>query len=67
MERFRFEHSLKNIPIPNKWQYQKSLVSKVERFMGRMRWKLFAIQNPGTHVKNTYTNSAPQLERIKNV
>ena len=34
-----------------------------------MRWKLFAIQNPGTHVKNTYgfntTNSAPQLKELK--
>ena len=45
------------------------MVSKVESFIGRLRWKLFAIQNPGMTSKNSYgfntTNPAPQLKELK--
>ena len=37
---------MKNIPNYSKLQYQKVLISKSESFIKRMRWKLFAIQNP---------------------
>ena len=57
MEKFK-SHSLKNIPIPSKLQYQRTMVGKVESFVGRLRWKLFAIQNPGMQQKTT-TNSPP--------
>ena len=50
-------------------QYQKMLVSKVESFIGRLRWKLFNINNPGTTSKQTYgfktTNPPPQQDELK--
>ena len=69
MEKFNLGHSLQNIPIPSKLQYQRTMVGKVESFVGRLRWKLFAIQNPGMQQKTTYgfntTNSPPQLKELK--
>ena len=45
------------------------MVGKVESFIGRLRWKLFSIQNPGMTSKNSYgfntTNPAPQLKELK--
>ena len=45
------------------------MVGKVESFVGRLRWKLFATQNPGMQQKTTYgfntTNSPPQLKELK--
>ena len=32
-------YSEKNIPIPSKEQYKIHLISKVEKFIKRMRWK----------------------------
>ena len=69
MEKFNFNHSLKNIPLPTKLQYQKKMVSKVESFVSRLRWKLFAIQNPGMQQKITYgfntSNAPPQMKELK--
>ena len=69
MEHFHLGQSLKDIPITNKMQYQKSIVSKVESFIGRLRWKLFAIKNPGMESKITYgfktSNPPPQLQQLK--
>lgn len=46
MEQVHFDYSLKSIPIPNKKQYLKVMVEKMENFIRRIRWKLFAIENP---------------------
>jgi len=61
---------MKNIPIHSKLQYQKMLVNKTESFIKRMRWKLFAIQNPNTmKQKQTYgfntSNSPPPMKELK--
>ena len=32
---------MKNIPIPSKQQYLKQLISKIESFVRRLRWKAF--------------------------
>ena len=41
-----FEYSLKNIPIPTKTTYKKSLIDKIESFIKRLRWKAhFFLQN----------------------
>ena len=41
MKKLEFSYSLKNIPIPSKIEYQKALTDKVEKFLARIRWKLF--------------------------
>ena len=61
---------MKNIPNYSKLQYQKVLTSKTESFIKRMRWKLFAIQNPNSMTKKiTYgfntTNPPPQIPELK--
>ena len=33
------KHSMKNIPIPPKERYLKSMMEKVERFIARLKWK----------------------------
>ena len=46
MEQNNFNYSLKNIPIPNKQSYMKSIISKTESFIQRIRWKtLFYTQD----------------------
>ena len=37
--RFRFDCSLKNIPIPSRDNYMRNLIEKVEGVLKRMRWK----------------------------
>ena len=70
MRIINFNYSMKNIPIHSKLQYQKMLVNKTESFIKRMRWKLFAIQNPNTmKQKQTYgfntSNSPPPMKELK--
>ena len=38
--------SLKNIPIPSKFEFEKQLVQKGESLVRRFRWKLYATKNP---------------------
>ena len=39
-------YSMKNIPIPSKFEFEKKLVQKGESLVKRFRWKLFATKNP---------------------
>ncbi len=39
MRQFRFDYSLKNIPIPSQDAYLRNLIEKVESVLKRMRWK----------------------------
>ena len=41
MERKNFKYSLKNIPVPSEDNYMKTMISKVESLLRRMRWKAF--------------------------
>ena len=41
MDQVRFHYSTKNIPIPPRNSYLKSLIEKVESAIKRMRWKAF--------------------------
>ena len=45
MKKTEFSYSSKNIPMPSRMEYQKVLMDKVEKFLGRVRWKLFWIRN----------------------
>ena len=39
-------YSLKSIPIPSKFVYEKQLIQKGEALVSRFRWKMFASKNP---------------------
>ena len=70
MQQIYTNYSMKNIPIPGKHQYQKKLIQKGEEFITRLRWKMFALQNPDTSTsKETFgfktSNTAPQFFEIK--
>ena len=41
MDQVRFDYSTKNIPIPPRNSFLKSLIEKVESVIKRMRWKTF--------------------------
>ena len=41
MNRVNFGYSLKNVPIPSKSSYIKSLIAKTDSLIQRMRWKIF--------------------------
>ena len=48
MEQVRFNYSMKNIPIPPRNSYIKSLIEKTESVIKRMRWKAFLYDKPDT-------------------
>ena len=56
MEQLQFDHSLKDIPIPPKHQFIKSLLEKTERFLRRVRWTAFWIDNPDLNANNENNN-----------
>ncbi len=39
MRQFRFDYSLKNIPIPSQDAYLRNLIEKVENLLKCIRWK----------------------------
>ena len=41
MEAKNFDYLLKNIPIPSKSKYSKSMAEKVESFIRSLRWKAY--------------------------
>ena len=52
MDIFDFDESLKNIPIPNREQYIKAFISKVNDFIERLRWTVWFFLNPKTKEDN---------------
>ena len=41
LKQVNFGYSLKNIPLPTKQVYLKSMISKLEHFIKRLRWRAF--------------------------
>ena len=41
LKQVNFKYSLKNIPTPTKRIYLKSMISKLEHFIKRLRWRTF--------------------------
>ena len=39
MEKFKFEYSTKNLPLPSERSYKLQLIEKIEMVIKRMRWK----------------------------
>ena len=70
MEKFNFQHSLKNIPIPPTHSYMKQFIGKTEDFVSRLRWASYFYLNPNTGVtqKQTYgfktAKTAPQVKEL---
>ena len=59
MERKNFKYSLKNIPVPSEDNYMKTMISKVESLLRRMRWKAFFFdkkKQSGAEEFNSYAN-----------
>ena len=57
MDRKNFGYSLKNIPIPSRNSYLKNLISKVDSFIHRIRWKAFFFdKNNEQSENNNYVN-----------
>ena len=48
MEKTNFGYSLKNIPIPSKQSYIKSMIAKTQNFLKRLRWKAHFYDNPSS-------------------
>ena len=63
-------YSLKNIPLPDNDSFLKSLLSKTEQFIQRLRWKTFFFLNPDTTKPDLRTfgfkteKSAPQVKEL---
>ena len=70
MEQVRFNHSLKDIPIPTKQDYLLELISSVSIFISNLRWRSFHFLNPSNNItKETFdfktTNPAPSIDELK--
>lgn len=48
MDQVKFSYSMKNIPIPPRNTYMKSLIEKIESVIKRMSWKAFFYDKPDT-------------------
>ena len=70
ISKFEFDHSLKNIPIPDQNSYLKQLICKTEDFIQRLRLKAIFLLKPdeSKHHKNTYgfrtAKNAPQVPEL---
>lgn len=71
MKKVTFDYSLKNIPVPSKNSYLKSLIDKTQLFFQRIRWKVFWVtkeKDDSVDSKNTYgfktEKSAPQHKEL---
>ena len=53
MRQFRFEYSLKNIPIPSRDNYLRNLIEKVESVLKHMRWKVHFFLKGEKNQENT--------------
>ena len=47
------KYSMKNIPIPDKFEYQKMMALKIESFVRRLRFKMINIQPSKDELNNT--------------
>ena len=71
MEAKNLGYSLRNIGIITKQHYLKSMNDKVERFITRLRWKVYFFEKPGQCNSSNSTNigfksndTPPQNEKL---
>ena len=71
MELFKFDKSLKNIPISPMESYRKLLLAKTNDFIEHVRWKVFFYLNPKQQRGNIVTfgfrttKSAPKMKILE--
>ena len=53
---------MKNIPVPTQNSYMKSMISKVESLIRRMRWKVFWYENDQKKKKDNTEAETPSPE-----
>jgi len=63
MERKEFGYSLKNIPLPSKQSYIKSMIGKMQSFIKRMRWRALFFDNPSETENVTNRNYGFRSEK----
>ena len=55
MDTVNFEHSMKDIPVPNQKVYFSMMISSLEKFIQSLRWRVIFFLNPFTATtKETY-------------
>ena len=62
MEKFDFDISLKNIPIPTKKVFMRQMINKTENFVSRIRWATDVFTFPDKYKHNQI---APYKEGIE--
>ena len=69
-QKYDFNYSLKNIPLPSKKEYILALITAVEKFIKNLRWRAFFFLNPSDRPeKETYgfktMKATPKIEELK--
>ena len=69
-QKYDFNYSLKNIPLPSKKEYILALITAVEKFIKNLRWRAFFFLNPNDRPeKETYgfktMKATPKIEELK--
>ena len=70
MEKFDYDGSMKDIPIPSKDEYRKLLLFQTESFIQRLRWKSYFFLHPDSTPSDKVTygfktsKTAPQLDEL---
>ena len=55
MDPVNFEHSMKDIPVPNQKVYFSMMISSLEKFIQALRWRVIFFLSPLTsRTKETY-------------
>ena len=70
MEQVKFNHSLKDIPIPSQQEYLMELIDSVGTFTSNLRWRAYHFLNPSNkNSKETFgfktSKVAPVVEELK--
>ena len=70
MERVYWNHSMKDIPVPNEQDYKQNIIQKTNKFLTNLRWRAHFFLNPDSTGgrKETYglptSHSTPDVPEI---
>ena len=64
MKKICYDYSMKNIPLPTPDHYRRTLIEKIESFVGRLRWKAHFFLN-GEPTKKTQQQNDPLTSQLK--
>ena len=75
MGRIYIPYLIKNIPLPDKHQYELALMNKIESFIANMRWSVYIFltnisRNKSQDIKETYgfkiNKHPPHIKELDN-